>query len=301
MRYVDSSLFKIQLIIQLILIACFFFMQSSLNTQALLCGILLCTIGIPHGSNDYIYRAELSKHGLLKFVIIYLTIMLIYLIVWWYFPILALIIFFLISIHHFGQSNFENTSLVYLPSILWGTWVLLFPVVIHYNTATTIFNQMIHPFKIGLQLDAYVAYENIDLFKILIIAGFALIYFITLNYFESKVRFKYLLQFALVTIWFVITPLLFGFILFFSFWHSLQSLKHQSQFYTSVSQKNRFDFILKMLPFSIIALGSFAIYVYFRGFIISEAFILLSIITLPHVIVMHRLYNKSVSKYSLDI
>jgi len=38
-------------------------------------------------------------------------------------------------------------------------------------------------------------------------------------------------------------------------------------------------------------LVGFGLYVYFRGFAVGEAFILLSLITLPHIVVMHRLYE----------
>jgi hypothetical protein len=55
-----------------------------------------------------------------------------------------------------------------------------------------------------------------------------------------------------------------------------------------------------MLPFSAIALVAFGLYVYMRGFQISEAFILLSLITLPHVLVMHRLYHQPTTSKLLN-
>jgi Brp/Blh family beta-carotene 15,15'-monooxygenase len=216
--------------------------------------------------------------------------MFLYAIVWWFLPILALIIFFFISIHHFGQSNFENTKVFYLPSIFWGGWVLLYPVFIHSNEAFTIFKQMIAANNFNIEI---IKYPINDKFKFIILGGFSLFYFLILRYFEKENLLKYFLQFVIVTIWYLFTPLLFGFIIFFCLWHSLQSLNHQSEYYLEISKNNLADFVLKMVPFSLIALGLFGIYVYIRGFILSEAFILLSLITFPHVIIMHKLYKKA--------
>jgi Brp/Blh family beta-carotene 15,15'-monooxygenase len=216
--------------------------------------------------------------------------MLLYLIIWWIIPIAGLVIFFGISIHHFGQSNFENTKLLYLPSILWGIWVLLFPVLLHSQEAITIFQQMLLSNNFRFQ---FIQYPITDLFKIITLGIFTFLYFIVLKIFEPQSLFKYFFQFLIVTFWYLLTPLLFGFIIFFCLWHSLQSLKHQSHYFLKLSKANLKEFIIKMIPFSAVALGFFGIYIYYRGFILSEAFILLSILTFPHVLIMDKLYKKS--------
>ncbi|MCX8490837.1 MAG: hypothetical protein ORN54_07200, partial [Cyclobacteriaceae bacterium] len=100
-------------------------------------------------------------------------------------------------------------------------------------------------------------------------------------------------QFVLITVWYLITPLLSGFIIFFCLWHALQSMRHQATYFKQSVGGTLPEFLRAMLPFSLLALVSFAVYVYFRGFQITEAFILLSMITLPHVLVMHRLYHQT--------
>lgn len=293
MSYIKSKLFQIQIIIQLIFIGILYFIEIDYTTQAVICGILLCTVGIPHGSNDYLYRSNLSSNGLLKFLFTYLLMMAIYGIAWWFLPSLALLIFFFVSIHHFGQSNFENSKVFYLPSILWGTWVLLLPVLIHSDEAILIFKQMLSLNNAKLELIEYPLNNSFNPILILIFLGFSILYLLSLKYFESQNIFKYFIQFIIVTLWYLLTPLLFGFIIFFCLWHSLQSLKHQSEYYIKLTQNKIGDFVLKMVPFSLVALGFFAIYIYFRGFILSEAFILLSIITFPHVLIMDSLYKKA--------
>ncbi len=293
MNYINSKLFQIQIIIQLIFIGIFYFIEIDFNAQAVICGILLCTVGIPHGSNDYLYRSNVSSNGLLKFLFTYILMMAIYGITWWLLPFLALLIFFFISIHHFGQSNFENSTVFYLPSILWGTWVLLLPVLIHSDEAILIFKQMLSLNDTKLNLIEYPFNTSFNPILISVLMGFSILYFLSLKYFENKNILKYFIQFTVVTTWYLLTPLLFGFIIFFCLWHSLQSLKHQSEYYIKLTQNKIGDFIFKMVPFSLIALGFFAVYIYFRGFILSEAFILLSIITFPHVLIMDSLYKKA--------
>ncbi|MCX8489611.1 MAG: hypothetical protein ORN54_00925, partial [Cyclobacteriaceae bacterium] len=141
--YHQSKLFRTQIALQLILVVIVYLFSFAIDAQAIFCGVLLCTVGIPHGSNDHMYRPDKSNFGMLKFLGIYLGTMFLYLALWWIAPLLALILFFVISFHHFGQSNFENDEIDYLPSWLWGIWVLVFPVLLHWDEAVGIFGQML--------------------------------------------------------------------------------------------------------------------------------------------------------------
>ena len=94
MKYVNSNLFKVQLLAQLAIVIIFYFLDISLQFQIIVAGILLCTVGIPHGANDYLYQKNKSIVGLIKFLAIYLITMLLYFILWWFMPLLALIYFF---------------------------------------------------------------------------------------------------------------------------------------------------------------------------------------------------------------
>jgi beta-carotene 15,15'-dioxygenase len=73
--------------------------------------------------------------------------------------------------------------------------------------------------------------------------------------------------------------------------HSLQSLQYQAHHFQHSFKSTRVHFIKAMLPFSLISLLGFGTYIFFIDFKIAEAFILLSLISLPHIVVMHRLYD----------
>jgi len=232
---------------------------------------------------------------MLIFLGIYLGVIMAYGILWWAVPWLALILFFSISFHHFGQSNFENTSIWYLPSIGWGIWIVVLPVVLHENEATELFREMTSSTN---QAGAISFFQRPDLSllssgKIALLVSLAGMYLASLFLLERKNHIAYLAQFIVVSVWYLLTPLLFGFIVVFCLWHSLQSVQHQFNYFQQQQQVGLKQFIRAMFPFSVVALIVFGLYVYARGFQISEAFILLSLITLPHVLVMHRLYRSS--------
>jgi Na+/H+-translocating membrane pyrophosphatase len=119
------------------------------------------------------------------------------------------------------------------------------------------------------------------------------LYLASLFIYERQNFVHYLAQFIVITLWYLFTPLLSGFIIVFCLWHSLQSMRHQAIYFTQSAGGTLTVFLKAMIPFSILAIISFSVYVYFRGFQIAEAFILLSLISLPHLAVMHRLYHET--------
>lgn len=283
MKYIRSPLFRAQWLLQLFLIALFLSVDIGESLQAIIAGVLLCTVGIPHGANDYLYREDTTGLGLAAFTGMYLGVMAVYLLLWWVLPIAALAVFFAISFHHFGQSNFENGPVWHMPSILWGLWILVFPVVLHWEEAFGIFAEMA-----GTEVVADGVIGISGRWAIAVVTGGA--YLASLFFAVKADRTRYILQFVLVSLWYIATPLLFGFIVVFCLWHALQSLQHQLDHYKKSTGGSTGDFTKALLPFGLASLVGFGAYVYFRGFEVGEAFILLSLITLPHVVVMHRLY-----------
>lgn len=291
--YIDSPLFRIQIIVQLVLTLVFALVPMSLPLQAVLCGIMLCTVGIPHGANDHLYRSDKSLTGNIYFITVYLGAIFFFLALWWKIPVVAFTLFFIISFHHFGQSNFENDSATYLPSWLWGICVLAFPVLLHWQEALSIFSEML---TYNTHLSPINSSKNSSTYwngSAQAMIALAAIYILSLYFFERKNFGYYILQLGAVTLWYIFTPLLTGFITVFCLWHSLQSLRHQALYYQQSMRGTLMGFLKSLLPFSAVALLSFGIYLGFREFNIAEAFILLSLITLPHVIVMHRLYGET--------
>ncbi|MDA9555573.1 Brp/Blh family beta-carotene 15,15'-dioxygenase [Pelobium sp.] len=291
MHYINSKLFWLQMVSQLVFLIIFNLIDFGAHLQAVVAGVFLCLLGIPHGANDHLYREDQTWVGMIKFLATYLGIIAVYILLWYLFPLAALILFFVVSFHHFGQSNFENDKVWHFPSILWGIILLAFPVILHFEEAVLIFksmlgkgdfNKLIFEFKL----------EKLATWQIGSLLLLVLTYLFTIFNYNKQHFIKYFLQLVLISFWYFFTPLLFGFIVIFCLWHALQSAQHQVNFYVSFYHKKVADFLLAMLPFSLISLVGFAFYLYFFSFKIGESFILLSLITLPHVLVMHKLYGK---------
>ncbi len=231
---------------------------------------------------------------MVRFLGIYLGTMLFYLGLWYVAPVLAFIVFFVISFHHFGQSNFENDSIKYLPSWLWGIWILAFPVLVHIKEAVGIFELMLSSNDDPISGSFLKQIPIIDFnwrFVVIIVLG--ILYLSSLLMYERQSLFRYATQFVVITLWYLLTPLLFGSIIVFCLWHSLQSMRHQAMYFTQSTGGTLREFLKAMIPFSLVATISFCVLIYFRGFQIEEAFILLSLVSLPHLVVMHRLYHKT--------
>jgi len=249
-----------------------------------LAGLLLIVVGIPHGANDLLYRADKTMRGAVRFLLLYIGSMLLYGLLWYFLPQLALAIFLLISIHHFGQSNFENKDFRSLPSLLWGGLLLLAPVAFHTSEALSIFGEM-----------TGTRYAANSTWWLLALGTLSAVYLLVALLRYPVLWWQLLLQWALVMLWLAFAPLLSGFIVVFGLWHSAQSLQYQWAYFMGHAQnirhKPRF-FVLNMTLYTILA-GAFLFGIsFFLPIETALLFVLLSIITLPHAVVMDGIYRR---------
>ena len=216
----------------------FFWMQCSVQAAMILLVVLfgaeskgllilavvgLTLLGIPHGGNDFYYRPDKSFGGSIRFLVYYIGCMLLYLAIWWLFSWLALMIFLVISMHHFGQSNFENLRWNAPESLMWGGWLLLFPMVKHAGEVVSIFSEML-----GLSArntDFKGSFSDVE--TLVFTLCFGLIYAWVLVLRKTPYRWQYLFQWCLVSVWYWLTPLILGFVVVFCYWHALQSMRYQ--------------------------------------------------------------------------
>jgi Brp/Blh family beta-carotene 15,15'-monooxygenase len=256
--------------------------------QGALCLVGLVFLGIPHGGNDFFYRKEKNTTGSAKFLLMYLGVMLLYLALWYVWPMLSLALFLLISIHHFGQSNFNTNRIWSLDSILWGSWLVVFPLLKHSQEVFGIFSTMLG--RPGATVSDIGHLDNSGLLIVSIV--FVLLYVAVLYSTHRSSWFWYLIQWFLVTVWYWLTPLLLGFVVVFCFWHALQSMQYQLDYVRVNYNQNRKKTLMGFVPFGLMALVGMAFLLRFDlesnlGF----AFVLLSLVTLPHVVVMDGLYR----------
>ncbi len=287
-NYTGSPLFRWQVLIQLLLILLVPFLFNFTLLQGLLCLVGLVFLGIPHGGNDFFYRKEKNTAGSVRFLLMYVGVILLYLGLWYVWPGLSLWVFLLISIHHFGQSNFDTHRIWSLDSVLWGSWLVIFPVLKHSDEVFGIFVTML-----GQGGSAYSGIGQLDDSLLLGVSiVFVLMYGAVLYRKQRKSWLAYLLQWVLVTVWYWSTPLLLGFVVVFCFWHSLQSMQYQLDYVHVKYKQNRKKTLMGFVPFGMMALVGMAFLLRFDlNSNLGFAFVLLSLITLPHVVVMDGLYR----------
>ena len=287
-NYTRSPLFRWQLVLQLFFILMVPFLLQFEMLQGALCLVGLVFLGIPHGGNDFFYRKEKNTAGSIKFLIMYVGVMLLYLALWFVWPMLSLGLFLLISIHHFGQSNFNTNRIWSLDSVLWGSWLVGFPVLKHSEEVFGVFATMLG--QSGSAVSNFGHLNDSGLLVVSII--FVLIYGAVLYRSHRSSWLSYLLQWFLVTVWYWFTPLLLGFVVVFCFWHALQSMQYQLDYVSVNYKQNRKKTLMGFVPFGLMALVGMGFLLRFDlesnlGF----AFVLLSLVTLPHVVVMDGLYR----------
>jgi Brp/Blh family beta-carotene 15,15'-monooxygenase len=246
-------------------------------------GILLLLTGIPHGAGDHLIaqkiadRHHLSFH-LRPFIIYYLGSMAAYAVLWYLFPSIAFIIFIGISVFHFGDMedlsavNPKQNILHLARTIFLGSGILSFILFSHWNEVVEVVTEMKVP--IPLNIPSYLIYLSL----ILLLLGF------------QKKNSAYFFNTFLTLMAGYFLPLIPAFICYFSCCHAV---------YSFIGLKNHLEtsflnLYKKLLPFSVGAFFMGLVYMFLTSNALQlyPIFIFLSLLTLPHFLLMHKLIKR---------
>ena len=242
-------------------------------------------VGIPHGAVDHLLETGNFKSRIkLGFVIKYIGLALFNLVIWIFFPTVALLFFIGYSAWHFGQNDWREwqpNTINSLKNYIWGIFIFGIILCGHITETNTILDNM-NVFKIPLS-------DNEGKIASTLIVFVAIVWAV----FEKRWRMIFSSLMLLVSIE---LPLISSFGLYFIGQHSLNGWSHLKQG-MSVDNKSLY---LKALPFTIGALVLFAAFIYlfknnylseFNESLITIFFVFISCISFPHVMVMNRFYN----------
>ena len=250
--------------------------------QAVLAGLLLL-LGVPHGAADHLLHnvtAGERARGPGAFARFYLVAMTVYTLLWAGAPSAAFAVFIELSVYHFGQTQPGSLT----DQLIWGVFYLGFPVTYHYAEAAPIVAGMLgHPLPDPGRWIEWVPWS-------LALAALANAVY--------RRRFDLVTDLAVLSLMYVSTGLLLGFAVFFLFWHSLPSALAEYAFLRSRLRPAHWrEFVRYLLPMSVAA-AAFLWVAHAWLFVpgapvlpLSRAFVLLSIITLPHAILVDRIYR----------
>jgi beta-carotene 15,15'-dioxygenase len=262
--------------------------------------------GIPHGAIDHLVEKETAERqqksfNLFAFLAKYLLTMGFYAAAWFVLPSLSLLFFLLISAWHFGETDIENAP----PTPLWNTarfsfgcFILSFILLFHAVEVTPILERISrNNDNVQAVWQFFVADKDIILIAFAAATGIFSFFANKKNAINvDKMRLARLMAIVALTYF---LPLLPAFGLYFGGWHALCSFDNIHHYLMSQNSKNAEVSLLKTwsktLGFTLLAISglAFATWFWLRFYHTWDAlpllFIFLSLITLPHLNVMHRM------------
>ena len=265
--------------------------------QDILGFILILSIGIIHGANDLLiikkYTRKSSLKSQISYFLYYLGLVFLGFVFFSLFPSIALISFVLVSIYHFGEQHWEfkvsNANIINVKRI--------YPIILH----GLIFFVIVFMNNINIVNDVLLDFNTISLnyiyLRIFLIVLF-LIYMLLLlssnsmrSYFTDELVF-----FILLFILTLNSSLIFGFSIYFIFFHSVLSIKDQVKYIYGDDNLEYFKkYLISALPYFILAilfLIGFYLFIDFESLdILPIIFTFLAAITFPHVIVIEKMYS----------
>ena len=261
--------------------------------------ILIFTFGMIHGSNDLLIVNKLLKNTkhYSKFTLLaaYLLIVSIAILIFYWAPALAMILFILFSAYHFGEQHWDHRfskSNTTLKSIFYFSYgMLILYLLFTFNDA-------------GVKLIVFeiTGYEITHLYSpyILIVLGSSVVLVLSIEFFKNRLAIEVILKelftLAVLAIIFSSSSLIWGFAIYFILWHSIPSLIEQIKFiYGDVKTTSTLNYCKSALPYWIISLvGIVILYAIFSSQKQFIHYFLHSIaaVTFPHAIVMLRMFSK---------
>lgn len=215
-----------------------------------------------------------------------------------------MLLFLVLSAFHFGQSQFSHFSIpIKWKRVLlyqaWGLSILSSLVIFNFDQLHTLANNNT---DVVALLPAFHFQSALVILVSSTIITLAILISLKVEKQISRDSFmRELLLFGLIHLCFFTLPLLVGFTLYFSTLHSMQVLSEEFGYLKKrMINLSVLDFILLVTPYTVISvlgLGLLLLLSYFQIIDISGTllvFIIISILTLLHSIVMDNFYLKSV-------
>ena len=256
--------------------------------------LLIFFIGLPHGSFDGAIASLVgfrNRIQFLKFLFYYLVLFFLVILFWLYFPIVALTIFIIMTIAHFGLcdwTNFKINKFKYPVSFTYGMTIIFGIIFFNEDQSFVIFEYLTNDKIYLVQKFFFIPY----FFTLL-----SIIYFIYLSFLEKKLRKGIIEILFLLLIFYLFDPLL-SFAIYFCFFHTYKHLKHLiKNIYLNLTNKK--FIIYSTLVFTAISWvgGLVVLYYLFQNLSLYESilkviFIGLAALTLPHMLLVDIVYRK---------
>lgn len=296
----------ILLFIGMLTFLCHFYISPiSTDIQMLVLLSLVLIVGVPHGALDFLVdeqneTLQNNTFSISKFVVVYLTRLFAFAL-FWFLPWLAFSLFILFSIFHFGETDMsalvkpnKNVVFVYCS---YGCLILSILLLSHLSEienalpAVSIFLKEHNIYSFLIKNTPYI----ISIFSLLFITS---LFLQKQSGHLKKINIKDIVQFAFLLFVLTYLPIMLAFTFYFALWHSILSVRNIFSYFKNYNNSKKFTLICgKSLLFSLLALASiiglyFVMKFYVPNFnMLFALLIVLSVLTLPHLTVMHGMYK----------
>lgn len=266
--------------------------------QIILGFFLILSFGVLHGANDLVLIDQLKsnkKLDFIKIIGIYVSIVGISVLLFTNIPIVALLLFILVSSYHFGEQHWNeiiksNKSFI-TPMFQFNYGLLILVILFYFNSKEVI--------EIIFEITKYTL--STEFIETALLITLSLFVVLSIRLYQISNEFKnnlieqlfYLVVLAIV---FKASSLIWGFTIYFIFWHSIPSLNDQLIFLYGSSTWADFKKYFKtaFIYWFISLIGVFGLYYIAKDMVVFDAlfFAFLASITFPHFIVILNMYQK---------
>lgn len=266
--------------------------------QIILGFFLILSFGVLHGANDLVLIDQLKsnkKLDFIKIIGIYVSIVGISVLLFTNIPIVALLLFILVSSYHFGEQHWNEiikTNKSFITPIFQFNYGLLILVILFYFNSKEVI-------EIIFEITKYTL--STEFIETALLITLSLFVVLSIRLYQISTEFKnnlieqlfYLVVLAIV---FKASSLIWGFTIYFIFWHSIPSLNDQLIFLYGSSTWADFKKYFKtaFIYWFISLVGVFGLYYIAKDMVVFDAlfFAFLASITFPHFIVILNMYQK---------
>lgn len=269
----------------------------------------IVVLGIPHGAIDHIIAADiygfkkrLRDH--LLFYSSYLLVMLAVGLLWFFAPVAGMLFFLVISVYHFGQSDAVALLSTDSSWLSWFTWIRGSTIIGLIVFATP--EVALPIIETAIRRDPG-WFDFLYRYSGLISVSIVLIYslFILIAGFVADLKIKksqFYVDSVILILLFLITDPLIAFAVYFALWHSAGHVQEMISFFAKQGRDLSIPKFYKLaLPFTGVSLiGLLLLFYIYRTFsfeneMVSLLFILISVLTLPHMLVVDKMFKSTQS------